>query len=51
MDILIFYNGSHTRTYLNAKISKENRDSFEVTYNSYMTVIFNKDKYSYIKTK
>ena len=50
MDILIFCNGLHTRTYLNAKISKENSDIFEVTYND-MTVIFDKDRYSYIKTK
>lgn len=46
MDILIFCNGLHTRTYLNALISKEDKNTFCVTYSS-MTVTFNKDNYSY----
>ena len=47
MDILIFYNGLHTRTYLNAKISKEDNDSFTVVYNGSDSVIFNKKDYDY----
>ena len=49
MDILIFCNGLHTRTYLNAKITKENSNIFEVTCGSISTV-FNKDYYSYRQT-
>ena len=50
MDILIFCNGLHTRTYLNAKITRENSDIFEVTYSS-ISITFDKDCYSYRQTR
>lgn len=50
MDILIFCNGLHTRTYLNAKITRENSDIFEVTYSG-ISITFDKDIYSYSITK
>lgn len=46
MDILIFCNGLHTRTYLNAKITKENSGIFEVTYSG-ISLIFDKGTYNY----
>ena len=50
MDILIFCNGLHTRTYFNAKISKENNDIFYVTYSG-ITITFDKNIYSYRQIK
>lgn len=47
MDILIFCNGLHTRTYLNAKIGKEDNNSFTVIYNNSNSADFNKSEYSY----
>lgn len=47
MDILIFCNGLHTRTYLNAKITREDSDIFEVTYST-ITLVFAKSVYDYI---
>lgn len=46
MDILIFCNGLHTRTYLNAKITRENSDIFEVTYSD-ISLTFDKEIYDY----
>lgn len=46
MAILIFCNGLHTRTYLNAKITRENSDIFEVTYSG-ISLTFDKGIYDY----
>lgn len=46
MDILIFCNKLHTRTYINAKITRENSDIFEVSYSD-IAITFDKEVYSY----
>lgn len=49
MDILIFCNGLHTRTYFNAKITRNNKDVFDVTYGSdkTITITFDKEVYNF----
>ena len=47
MDIYIYCNNLHTRTYFNAKVIKENECFFEISFSHNKTEIFYKDNYSY----
>lgn len=47
MDILIFCNGLITRTYLNARIENEDKETFTIIYGDNHKAIFNKNEYSY----
>lgn len=47
MDILIYCNDLHTRTYLNAEVIKESDSSFIVMYGDGKTQYFEKTNYSY----